>query len=395
MMKQRKVVDASNYLEKARTELNTLLKADPTGPHSKLYHQWLGRFSLLQGNLKAGRGDGAGAMALFKEATANLDPGIQANAGDRNARFEAARAWFDYGVRCRLQGDLPEAAKALERVDAALDEKAIGSALMPEESFLLARGQLERGLAVRDQGKLEEATTALVSAVEQMSNLVAGTAPRNQDQAIVLAEAYTEFADLVGRHFSAQEATDAHFEAVKLLLELQRLDPEWVECKYWLARNYGQIAGLERNVGNSREALTKKQSALELMNEVLGEEPDNTRYVFLQAKLRGELAELMVDNGKGKEAVKVAEDSLGTLNKLLAALPNSNLTPERREWEVELAVLHGIVGQANESAKMKTAARAAYTSASKQWDKLAALDPKSELIKEGQSWTKNKLDKLK
>lgn len=395
LLKQRKVVDAATYLEKARNELTALLKASPSGPHSMLYHQWLGRFSLLQGNLKAGRGDGAAAMALFKEATANLDPGIQANPEDRNARFEAARAWFDYGVRSRLQGDLAEAAKALERVDAALDQKAIGSALLPEESFLLARGQLERGLAVRDQGKIEEAAAVLVSAVEQMANLVAGTAPRNQDQAIVLAEAYTEFADLVGKHFSAQEATEAHFEAIKLLLELQRLDPDWVECKYWLARNDGQIAGLERNMGNTREALAKKTTALEKIKEVVAEEPDNNRYLFLEAKLRGELAELMVEGSKGKEAIAVITSAITSLEKLITALPTQALTPERREWEVQLAIMHNVHGQANEAARLRTNAKKAYTAAAEQWAKLITADPNNELIKEGQVWTKNKLEKLK
>jgi eukaryotic-like serine/threonine-protein kinase len=395
LLKQRKVVDAASNLDKARKELTTLLASDPNGPHSMLYHQWMGRFSLLLGNIKSGRGDGEGAMALFKEATAHLDPGIQANPKDRNARYEAARAWFDYGVRCRLQGDLAESAKALERVEAALDEKVIGSRLMPEESFLLARGQLERGLAVRDQGKFEEAVSMLVTSVEHMANLVAGTAPRNQEQAILLAEAYTEFADIVGKHFSAQEATEAHFEGVKLLLELQHLDPDWIECKYWLARNYGQIAGLERNIGNSKEALAKKNSALELMNEVLAEESDNKRYLFLQAKLRGELAELMCESGKGKEAIAVAENSLSSLRKLLASLSTDRMTPERREWEVELAVLHGVHGQANEAARIRNGAKTAYLEASKQWQKLASLDQNSEIIKEGQNWTRNKLEKLK
>jgi eukaryotic-like serine/threonine-protein kinase len=395
LLKQRKVVDAGNYLDKARLELTQLLAKDPKGPHSMLYHQWLGRFSLVEGNLKSGRGDGSGAMALFKEATANLDPGIQANPKDRNARFEAARAWFDYGVRCRLQGDLQSAASAMERVEAALDQKIIGSALLPEESFLLARGQLERGLAVRDQGKAEDAAAILVSAVEQMANLVAGTAPRNQDQAIVLAEAYTEFADLVGRQFSAQEATEAHFEAIKLLLELQRLDPDWVECKYWLSRNYGQIAGLERSLGSSREAASKNDAAVQLVNEVLSEEPDNSRYLFLRAKLKGEKAELLVDGGKGKEAVGVAKDSISTIDKLLSAVPADKMTPERKEWEMQRAMLHGIHGQANESAKLRTTARTCYADAVAQWNKLASADPQNPLIQEGLKWAKNKHDKLR
>ena len=64
-------------------------------------------------------------------------------------------------------------------------------AVMRDESFLLARGQLARDLSLRQSGKLDEAAAMLVTSVEQMANLVAGSAPRNQEQALVLAEAYT------------------------------------------------------------------------------------------------------------------------------------------------------------------------------------------------------------
>ena len=148
-------------------------------------------------------------------------------------------------------------------------------------------------------------------------------------------------------------------------------------------------------MGNAREALAKKTSALEKIKEVVAEEPDNNRYLFLEAKLRGELAELMVEGSKGKEALAVITSSITSLEKLIATLPTQALTPERREWEVQLAIMHNVHGQANEAGRLRTNAKKAYTAAAAQWTKLSAADPNSELIKEGQAWTKNKLDKLK
>jgi tetratricopeptide (TPR) repeat protein len=186
-MKQRNSAEAVKYLDKARNELHALIARDPSSAHLGLYQQWLGRFSLLLAKIRASRGDSDTAMTLLREATGFLDTGLKANPKDRNARFEAAQAWFDFGSRCRADGNAQESDSALQKVTEALNEQAIGSPLMAEENFLLARGELERGLALRDGGKLDEAAATLVSGVEKMATLVAGSSPRNQDQALILA----------------------------------------------------------------------------------------------------------------------------------------------------------------------------------------------------------------
>lgn len=394
-LKQRRSAEAVQHLDKARTELHALLARDPNSTHASLYHQWLGRFSLLLANMRAARGDSDTALVLLKEATANLDPGLESNPKDRNARFEAAQAWFEYGSRCRAEGNLPESEAALQRVVAALDEQIIGGPLMPEENFLLARGDLERGLAMRDSGKLDEAAATLISSVEKMAGMVAGSAPRNQDQAIILASAYTELAEILGSHFSSKEATDAHFEAIKVLLELLRLEPDWREAKYLLARNYGEVAALDRNVGSSTEAVRKKQDAIELINEVVSDDSENRQYLFLQAKLRGELAELMSDNSKPKEALPIINQAVENLRALVQQLPADQMTATRKEWEIELAILQGIHGQICEAAKQREDARKYFISAQKQWLKLAEADQTNETIKNGLDWVKNRLLKLK
>jgi tetratricopeptide (TPR) repeat protein len=394
-LKQRNSAEAVKYLDKARNELHALIAREPNSAHLSLYQQWLGRFSLLLAKIRAARGDGETALSLLKEATSNLDPGMQANPHDRNARFEAAQAWFDYGSRCRAEGDVQESDTALKRVSAALEEQAIGAPLLTEESFLLARGDLERGLALRDAGKLEEAAATLVDGVEKMATLVAGSAPRNQDQAIILAEGYTELADILGKHFSSKEATDAHFEAIKVLLELVRIEPDWKEAKYLLARNYGQVATLDRNVGNNAEAMRKKNDALQAINEVVSDDTENRQYLFLQAKLRGELAELMGDGGKPKEAMPIISQAVENLQNLLQQLPNDKLTATRKQWEIQLAILHGVKGQILEAAKQKEDARQSFATAQKQWERLAVLDAKNETVKNGLAWVKNRLLKLR
>lgn len=387
--------EAAEFLDKARAESAKLLAGNTDSPHAPLYHQWLGRYALLLSQIRSSEGKNEEALALLKDATAHLDKGLQGDQKNRLSRLECARSWLEYGIRCRLAGDLIEASVSLGRVPVVLDAKAAGAELVSEEKFTVARSKFERALADRDSGRIQESLDSLIEAVQEMGQLVAGSSPRNQDQAFALAEAYTELAEIVGKHFNAKDAKDAHHQAVPLLLELNRLHDDWAEVKFLLARNYGAIAGLERDTGGNTEALKKKQDAIELMNEIASDHPDNPRFIYHAAKLKGEYAELLADLGRSKEAMPVAKGSVEVLEKLLALDPAAKIGPERKTWMMQLAHLHGVLGHACEAAGEKDLARASFKTAAAFWEKLAAIDTASDEIQQGLAWIKNRLAKLK
>lgn len=386
---------AASYLENARSQAAALIEQNASSPHLPLYHQWLGQYSLLLSDILASEGKGAESLALLKEATTHLQQGLAADPTNRLARFECARAWLEYGIRSRANGDTAEALAALDKVPQVLSTKELGSDLLNEERFTLARGKFQRALNQRDSGKFEESVAMLIEAAQEMGQLVMGSSPRNQDQALALAETYTELAEVIGTHFGTADAKEAHNQAVPILLELNRLHPEWAEVKYLLARNYGAIGRLERDTGNNTEASKKTQDAIEFINEVLADNKDNARYAFLLAKLRGEYAELIADLGKAKEAVPIAKQAIASLETLLGPDTGTKLTPERKTWEVQLAQLYGVLGHSSETAGQKDLAKSSFTSASVRWEKLAAANAGDETIQQGLTWTKNRLAKLK
>ena len=387
--------DATGYLEKARAQAAALIEQDASSPHLPLYHQWLGQYSLLLSDIRSDEGKVAESLALLKEATIHLESGLEADSNSRVAKFECARAWLEYGIRLRMNGDMPEALVALGRLPAILDPKVIGSELRSDEKFALARGKFQLALTQRDSGKFEESAATLIEAAQEMGQLVMGSSPRNQDQALALAETYTELAEVIGTHFGTADAKEAHNQGVPILLELNRLHPEWAEVKYLLARNYGAISSLERDAGRNSEALKKKQDAIEFVNEIVSDNKDNTRYAFLLAKLRGEYAELISDMGKSKDAVPIAKQAVASLETLLGPATGAKLTPERKMWEVQLAQLYGVLGHTAENAGQKELAKTAFTSAAAQWQKLAVANAGDETIQQALNWTKNRLAKLK
>ena len=396
-LKLRNSVQAVIFLTKARDQAAELIsKGNGEGAQTALYQQWLGRYSLLLSDIRGHEGRHTESLALLKEATVNLDKGLAADPKNRLARNECARAWLEYGLRTLRNGDVGDSEQALARVPIILDAKLIGHDLINDEKFILARAKFAKGISQRDAGKVEVALNTLIDSVKDMGELVLGSSPRNQDQALLLAEAYTELAELIGRHFSGADAREAHNQAVPILLELNRLLPEWDEVKYLLARNYGALASLARDAGNPGEASKKKQDAIELVNEILADDKDNARYGFLLAKLRGEYAELLADNGKTSAAIPIAKQAVESLEALIKAQPtNDKLTPERRMWASQLAQLYGSLGHTSESAGKKAEAKAAFANAVAIWEKLAAAIANDEAIQTGLNWSKGRLAKLK
>ncbi|MCB1277711.1 protein kinase [Prosthecobacter sp.] len=396
-LKLRDTAQAVSYLTKARAQAAELIqKGQGEEAQIALYQQWLGRYSLLLSDIRGHEGRHVESLELLKEATVNLDKGLAADPKNRLARNECARAWLEYGLRTLRNGDVDDSEKALARVPMILDPKLIGHDLINDEKFLLARAKFAKGISQRDAGKIEDALNTLIDSVKDMGELVLGSSPRNQDQALLLAEAYTELAELIGRHFSGADAKEAHNQAVPILLELIRLLPEWAEVKYLLARNYGALASLARDAGSPSEASKKKQDAIELVNEILADDKDNARYGFLQAKLRGEYAELLADSGKTTAAIPIAKQAVESLEALIKAQPQSDkLTPEHRMWASQLAQLYGSLGHTSEKAGNKTEARAAFSNAVAIWEKLAGAIANDEAIQNGLSWSKGRLAKLK
>jgi tetratricopeptide (TPR) repeat protein len=260
---------------------------------------------------------------------------------------------------------------------------------------MLARAAFHLGLVTREEGRAEEALTQMIDAVRSMGELVMGSSPRNQDQALALAAAYTDLAELVGHHFSGKDALDAHQQAVPILLELNRLHPDWAEVKYYLARNNGAIAQLERDLGQTAEAARKKEDAIALVNEVLADDKANERFLFLQAKLRQEYAGFLADSNKAVEAVGMAKLAETTLTSLLAAPPESKLTPERKQRLILLAQCQGLIAHGLEKTGKKAEAKAEFGKSLVAWQTLEKAGLTDDLVKQGVAWTQDRLAKIK
>ncbi len=393
LLKLRRDEEAAGALTKAleaAEKLRGTAGADEAG-----LSQAAGRYGLLLAELRQRQGQGEAAFDLLREAAPLLEAGLKPDPGNVMARTECARAWLELGARRFDRGELKEAREALMRVGMVLETSVKGGEEAAGDAFLLAQAAFHLGQVTREEGQAEEALTQMIDAVRAMGELVMGSSPRNQDQALALAQAYTVLAELVGQHFSGKDALDAHQQAVPILLELNRLHPDWAEVKYFLARNNGAIAQLERDLGQAAEASRKKEDAIALVNEVLADDKQNRRYLFLQARLRHEYAGFLADANKAVESVGMARLAETTLNGLLAGPPEAKLTPERRAGLILLAQCQGLVAHGLEKSGKKAEAKAEFAMSLETWGALEKAGLNDDVVKQGLAWTQDRISKIK
>lgn len=395
LMRKGQRKQAEEWFGKTKAATQSLLAREPSHADTARRQGLLGRACRWLGTLKADDGHRVEATAFFKEAATALTVAVEGDPKDRTTRLECATAWYELGKRSRRDGQAVGSVDALAKVPVILDVNIIGGQLSSQEQFLVARSQIEQALSLRDQGKLDDAMKALFSSMEVMVKLVERSAPHNEEQALTLAESYIEFGEIVAGKLGTTDAKDAQSEAQAILMELVRTQPQWAEARYLLARNYGDLAALERDLGNGPEALRKQVMAVKTLEDLSKDNPDNARFLTEFARQKGAHAQLVCDLGKAKDSIPLAQEAVQRLEALVQNSSAGLDELDRKSCGVLLAQLYGVLGHSGEAAKDSKLAKASFSKASEQWTELKQKHGKDEVIEAGLNWSAERLGKLK
>jgi eukaryotic-like serine/threonine-protein kinase len=395
LMRKQKRVEARDFFEQAKSTLEKLMVKQPAHADLARRQALLGRTCRWLGTLKAEDGHRADATALFKQAVASLAPALEADKENRSTRYETAAAWYELGKRARRDGLTQQSIESLAKSSGLMDAKTLGDTADLQEQFLYARSQIEQALSLRDQGRVDDAMKSLFDSMEVMVKLVEKARPNNQEHALALAEAYLEFGEIVAGKLGTTDAKDAQTEAQAILMELVRVHPQWADARCLLARNYGDLAGLERDLGNGSEALRKQDMAVKTLVELSKDNPDNSRFLSELARQQGQHAQLLCDLGKPRDAIPMAQEAVSKLESLIKKNENSLDELDRKSCGVLVAQLYGILGHSGEISKNSQLAKTSFIKASEQWEALKARHGEDEVISQGLVWTKGRLQKFK
>jgi len=103
----------------------------------------------------------------------------------------------------------------------------------------------------------------------------------------------------------------------------------------------------------------------------------------------------MSDLGKPNSGLPIVKQAIEAMEALLAKDQQTATSPERRQWEIQLAQMYGVLGHTSQSLSKKVEAKEAFTKGAQKWEQLAAVSPGDEVIQQGLAWTKDRLSKLK
>jgi len=395
LMRKQKRPEAREFFEKARETLQLLMQKQPEHTDAPRRQALLGRTCRWLGTLKADDGRRVEAATLFQQSVESLTPALASDAENRSTRYECAAAWYELGKRARRDGDLKKSVDALGKVATVLDPATLGGKPTVHEQFLIARNQMEQALSLRDEDNLDQSMKALFDSMEIMVKLVEKAAPNNQEEAVTLAEAYIEFGEMVAGKLGTTDARDAQNEAQAILMELVRVHPQWADARCLLAKNYEDLASLERDMGNGSEAIRKQVSAVKTMEDLSKDNPDNTRFLTDMVHQQGQYAQLLSDLGRPRDGIPVAKAAVTTVETLMQKDGSALDEMDRKSCGVLLAQLYTVLGHNGETAKDNALAKASFAKAAEQWQSLKARHADDRIISQGLASAQGRLKKFK
>jgi hypothetical protein len=89
----------------------------------------------------------------------------------------------------------------------------------------------------------------------------------------------------------------------------------------------------------------------------------------------------------------IAKQATAALEILLGEDKEVSSRPERKSWQMQLALAYGVLGNAAQSLKETKLATTSYTSGLAIWEKLSLANPSDPIIMQGLTWTKGRLGK--
>jgi len=322
---------------------------------------------------------------------------------------------LELGRKYRELGRYEEAANAQAQVGRILSDAASSSGLSSTSADILTRSQFELALIRRTQGMVSDAMQLHVDVVDSILPLMEVGVATTEDE-LLLAMSYTELGELVTQSVGPAEGLAPHREAVELLREVLRSDPSDGVARYYLARNYGELARYDRDSGKLDEALQKQDIGVGLLEGLVDSSigvgaSDGTNdgtslsalpvsappEVRLQcARQKGLLAELLSDKGdtegalaRGDQALRLVEGLEKDRSKLPAMVQKS--------LNEESASIFGILGHNYEKAGDKVKAKDFFGRAVRQWESIQKNKTQSnvERVTRGLAWSRDRFAKLK
>jgi tetratricopeptide (TPR) repeat protein len=384
--------EAAEKYEDARARIDQWLAANPGHVDADRFRTLSAECGLNAGLLRhPGPLAPESARTQLREALAVVDRVVPPpSASPRLRRRSAeARAVLARGLLASGPAQFPEALallnQAAESMNAVIAEPASSRA---EDRLFLAGIYFERGKIERAGRNLEAALATQVQTAELL--LECGNQP---DALFQLALCYGETGEMLDANAEYRDAARAHGEAVKILSDLVKSNPQRADWQLQLATRYANIAQLVRDHSEPERALDYQKGAVQMLEVLVARDPGKPLVASQLARRKADLSDLLTALGKKEEALVQAREAIALLDKLgapgkPAAAPDFTLI-------LTAAQTYGVAGQVTEEARQTAEAAQCFSKAVSHYEALASARVGDDEIERGLTWSRMRLAKLK
>jgi tetratricopeptide (TPR) repeat protein len=345
---------------------------------------FLAQVDFLEGKIAASASAVARARGFF-ETLAKEKP------GDTDILRQLAACYLQQGRIERQQGRSDTALELYRAANQQLRRLTESTGRFDFRSELAA-GYVEMGELARGANDLEHAANVQRAALAQLVSMVEEK-PEMLLPKLDLARAYGELGEIECEAGDPEKGQARLNKSIALLEELLAQQPGSEEVLYQMARRYTSLARAHRDQGRRVEAEKLVDTANAYLKRLAEAHPENSHYQYHLALSLWQKAELHSDLRQLDEAIAVMRESMDTLSRLTARRDLDG--SQRKQVHVSMAYLTGDFGHRLQEASRRDDALAAFQSALKRWQDIAATYGQDEITADAIAWSTRRVEELK
>jgi tetratricopeptide (TPR) repeat protein len=384
--------EAAVKFEDARARIDQWLAANPAHAESGGLRVMAAECALSAALLRqTGPPVPESVRSQLREAVAAVDRAAPPDSLPPRLRRRTAEARLALARALHAAGpaEFPEALTLLNQAAESMNfVLAEAKSSRPEDRLFLAGVYFERGRVERAARKTEAALATQVQTAELL--LECGNQP---DALYQLALCYGETGEMLDANAEHHDAARAHGEAVKILSDLVRNNPQRTDWQLQLATRYANIAQLVRDHSEPDRALDYQKGAVQLLDVLASREPGNALLASQLARRKADLSDLLTALGKKAEALVEAREAIALLDKLGA--PGKPISAPEFTLILSAAQTYGVAGHVTEEARQTAEAAQCFSKAISHYEALASARAGDDEIERGLTWSRMRLAKLK
>jgi len=270
----------------------------------------------LMGEIAQTRGDTAGALKRYQEALASTGEAVRRYRDDPQRLFDHAQNVFYVGAIAYQRGDLSQTEAAWREYKRLADQMVALAPTKAEYRLEQVYANTNLGTVYMDQRRYREAAAKFELSLTAAESLAAAE-PRNLDYQKRVSNHLAWLADAHEYSGSLEQALGERERQLKLLADLERIDPRDTEIQRNAMTAHRSIGRLLASRGDAAGGLKELLAGVAISDSLFRIEPENTEWLQANVSGRFDLADLQLETGQLAPAAATTRSACDLVDRLM------------------------------------------------------------------------------